>query len=104
MQKCLVVKLLVVVKFAAGFSVLLRKRQLHTLRPLPNDKFCQAPRFLVPRDQRQPGSLLEGSKREDPGNAVVDNHDEITTSWETSLDVPIYPSTVIVITVIVSVL
>ena len=50
-------KPLVVVKFVAGFSVLLRKRQLHTLLPLPNDKLCQAPRFGVPRDQLQPGSL-----------------------------------------------
>ena len=45
---------------------LLRKRQLHTLLPLPNDKLCQAPRFWVPRDQLQPGSLslsLAGAAR-----------------------------------------
>ena len=32
----------------------LRKRQLHTLFPLPNDKVCPAPRFWAPHDQLQP--------------------------------------------------
>ena len=51
--------------------LILRKQQLLIKLLLPNNKFCQACRFWVSHDQRQPGSILEEGRREDPGNEVV---------------------------------
>ena len=52
-------------------SAFLRKRQLKTLLPLPNDKFCKSIRFSVPYDHPHPGSFSGGRKREDPANEVA---------------------------------
>ena len=50
--------------------LMLRKEQLLILLLLPNNKFCQAGRFWVSHDQRQPGSILEEGRERTLGTRV----------------------------------